>query len=88
MKTHVSLGMKYPFRMMFLVVLMKMKPVVSATVNTTTVISAIKGNVLPVRNGERDIGSMTENFIDERLCVRHLGFIGKSGQSGYANLVI
>lgn len=80
--------MKYPFRMMFLVVLKKMKPVVSATVNKTTVISAIKGTVLPVRNGERDIGSMTENFIDERLCVRHLGFIGKSGQSGCANLVI
>lgn len=80
--------MKYPFRMMFLVVLKKMIPVVSATVNTTTVISAIRGTFLPVRNGERDVGSMTENFIDERLCVRHLGFIGKSGQSACADLVI
>lgn len=38
-------------------------------------VTYIKHFVLPVRYGERDVGSMTKHFIYERLRERHLGLI-------------
>lgn len=58
MKTHVSLGMKYPFRIMFLVVLIVGKTEEkfdNRTVSFKHECNVIKTTVLPVRDGERDI---------------------------------
>lgn len=76
MKTHVSLGMKYPFRVRFVVVLKERKGEESI-INTTDNLefTVHKTFVLPVRYGERDVGSMTKHFIYERLRERHLGLI-------------
>lgn len=92
MKTHVSLGMKYPFRVMFFVVLNRREPESNCFNNKTEKCNqeckVTETTILPVRNGEGDIWSVTKNFIYECFRERHIGLIWKSGQSSCANLFI
>ena len=79
--------MKYPFRIVLLVVLIRMKKVegfncIIYNVNIDVLGKKITRSVLPVRNGERDIRSMTKHFKYKRLSERHLRLIRKLRHSG------